>query len=256
MASFLASCFSSKDQPALVLDALQMTELLLSKVPDTYQYFFRREGVMHELEQMARQPFIVVRVRSKKGKSAKSSSAATTPGDTTPQFGMMTPSDDGGDAGDLGTRIALAAGGSVSAAARANATMEGLQKDAITLRAQHLKKMLKDSSAMDGSLKADAELNKLRALVKKLKDVSSEGVDKDTLAAKDKAKTALTSLAALLTSGNIMSSFEIQESGLIGGLLEFATSGNGNACKHISSKSNEARWLMVGAQLRTMSADV
>lgn len=230
MASFLASCFSSKDQPALVLDALQMTELLLTKVPDTYQYFFRREGVMHELEQMAKQPFVILKIKSKKGKSSnKSASTSSTPGDATPQFGTMTPADDGGDAADLGTRIALAAGGSVSAAARANATVEGLQRDAITLRAQHLRKMLKDSSAMDGSLKADAELNKLRALVKKLIDLSTESAD--PLAAEDKARNALTSLAALLTSGNVMSSFEIQESGLIAGLLQFATSGNGGACK-------------------------
>lgn len=206
-----------------------MTELLLTKVPDTYQYFFRREGVLHELEQMAAEPFIIIKSKSKKGKgTAKNGSAASTPGDTTPQFGTMTPADDGGDAGDLGTRIALAAGGSLSAAMRATATAEGLQKDAITLRAQHLRRMLKESSATDGSLKADAELNKLRALVMKLSDVSSDNTEAGLASAEAKAKMALTSLAELLSSGNIMSSFEIQESGLIGGLLQFATSGNDN----------------------------
>lgn len=231
MASFLASCFSAKDQPALVIDALQMTELLLTKVPDTYQYFFRREGVLHELEKMAAEPYVIVKPKSRKGKSSnKDSSAVSTPGNTTPLFGAMTPADDGGDAGDLGTRIALAAGG-VAAMNKANAVAEGLQKDSITLRAQHLKRMLKDSSAMDGSLKADAELNKLRALVKKLSDISADSGDSNVLANEAKAKVALASLADLLTSGNVMSSFEIQESGLIAGLLAFATSGKDSTCQ-------------------------
>lgn len=235
MASFLASCFSAKDQPALVLDALQMTELLLTKVPDTYQYFFRREGVLHELEKMAAEPYVIVKSKSKKGKgSNKGTSASSTPGTATPLPGTSTPADDGGDAGDLGTRIALAAGG-VAALNKANATAEGLQKDSITLRAQHLKRMLKESSAMDGSLKADAELNQLRALVKKLNDISAESADSDQAANETKAKAALSSLAEWLTSGNVMSSFEIQESGLIGGLLGFATSGNGSACEFKST---------------------
>lgn len=233
MASFLASCFSAKDQPALVLDALQMTELLLTKVPDTYQYFFRREGVLYELEKMAAAPYIIVKAKSKKGKSSnKDSSAASTPGNTTPLLGTTTPADDGGDAGDLGTRIALAAGG-IAAMNKANAVAEGLQKDSITLRAQHLKRMLKDSSTMDGSLKADAELNKLRALVKKLSDISADSSDSNTAADEAKAKTALASLADLLTSGNVMSSFEIQESGLIAGLLTFATSGKDRDCESV-----------------------
>lgn len=231
MASFLASCFSAKDQPALVLDALQMTELLLTKVPDTYQYFFRREGVLHELEKMAAEPYIIVKAKSKKGKGAnKDSSVASTPGSATPVFEIHTPADDGGDAVDLGTRIALAAGG-VTAMNKANVIAEGLQKDSITLRAQHLKRMLKDSSAMDGSLKADAELNKLRALVKKLGDISTESESSDVTVTENKAKAALSSLAEMLTSGNVMSSFEIQESGLIGGLLKFATSAKDSACE-------------------------
>jgi E3 ubiquitin-protein ligase TRIP12 len=230
MASFLASCFSSKDQPALVIDALQMTELLLTKVPDTYQYFFRREGVMHELEKMAAEPYVVVKPKSKKGKATAGTSTTSTPGNATPQFGMASPVDDGGDAVDLGTRIALAAGGvGAAAAARATTIQDGLIKDSITLRAQHLKRMLKESSAMDGSLKADSELNKIRALVKKLSDVAGEtGTSaKDVTATEKKAKAALASLATLLTSGNIMSSFEMQESGLIGGLLRFTSSSEG-----------------------------
>lgn len=221
-----------------MLDALQMTELLLTKVPDTYQYFFRREGVLHELEKMAAEPYIIVKPKSKKGKGAnKDSSAVSTPGNTTPLFGTMTPADDGGDAGDLGTRIALAAGG-IAAINKVNVTAEGLQKDSITLRAQHLKRMLKNSSAMDGSLKADAELNKLRALVRKLSDISQESAGIDLSANEKKANANLASLAELLTSGDVLSSFEIQESGLIGGLLQFATSGNDSACKSNTQRNS------------------
>lgn len=236
MASFLASCFSSRDQPSLVIDALQMTELLLTKVPDTYQYFFRREGVLYELEKMALEPLVALKSKSRKDKVATTtSSGASTPGFATPQLGTRTPVDDGGDSVDLGTRIAMAAGApaTTSALQRPTSQADGLQKDSITLRARHLKKMLKASSSNDGSLKADSELNKVRALVQKLLEVSptdgSTAVDTDS--AEQSARSALANLAKLFNTSNVMSSFEMQESGLIGGLLQFATSGNDASCE-------------------------
>jgi len=207
---------------------------------------------------MATEPYVILKPKSKKGKGAKQdSSAVSTPGNTTPLFGTMTPADDGGDAVDLGTRIAIAAGG-IAAMNKVNATAEGLQKDSITLRAQHLKRMLKNSSAMDGSLKADAELNKLRALVKKLSDISQESAGSDISTNENKAKAALLSLAELLTSGNVMSSFEIQESGLIGGLLQFATSGKDSGREFITQRTSNLPELifLVMSQSQTRNGGV
>jgi E3 ubiquitin-protein ligase TRIP12 len=50
IASFIGSILSSKDQPTLVICALQLVELLLIKAPNEYKLSFRREGVLHELE--------------------------------------------------------------------------------------------------------------------------------------------------------------------------------------------------------------
>ena len=206
-----------------------MTELLLVKVPDTYQYYFRREGVMFEIEQMAEEPLLVVS-KSKKG----TSSNASTPGasaSSTPMPGNATPADDGGDSADLGTRMAIAAGGSASTSLHQKilSSTESLQKDAVTLRAKHLRKMLSSSSKTDGSLKADASLQNIRSLVDALDAVSAEQNSKD---AERKATDALSTIANLFGSAkDPMSSFEMQESGLIGGLLRFATEGKDSSRK-------------------------
>ena len=53
MASFLAALLSSDDHTTLTINALQLAELLLIKLPDAYQYHFRRDGVLHEIERIA-----------------------------------------------------------------------------------------------------------------------------------------------------------------------------------------------------------
>ncbi|KAJ7286779.1 hypothetical protein C8J57DRAFT_571781 [Mycena rebaudengoi] len=50
VASFASSILSSKDHPTLVIGALQLINLLLTKVPALYKPMFRREGVFHEIE--------------------------------------------------------------------------------------------------------------------------------------------------------------------------------------------------------------
>ena len=50
MASFIVSILSSNDNPALVIGALQLVELLLIKLPHLYKVSLRREGVLHEIE--------------------------------------------------------------------------------------------------------------------------------------------------------------------------------------------------------------
>lgn len=46
---------STKDHPTLVVNALQLVELLLSKMASEYKPAFRREGVLHEIEMIADQ---------------------------------------------------------------------------------------------------------------------------------------------------------------------------------------------------------
>lgn len=220
MASFLGSCCNANDQLQLVVDALMMTELLLTKVPDTYQYYFRREGVMCELEKMAEKPLVLV--KSKK----TSSSASGTPTASTPTGntgGAATPTDDGGDAGDLGTRLAPQSLLATAVASKTYSNADAFYADSITLRARHLRKLLAQSAQGDGSLKADSALNRIRGLVAVLDEVSTPGLSHAK--ARTKADDALRELADLFTNENAMSSFEMQEGGLIGGLLRFATSG-------------------------------
>jgi E3 ubiquitin-protein ligase TRIP12 len=223
MASFLASCFSSRDQLSLVIDALQMTELLLVKVPDTYQFYFRREGVLYEIERMAGEALVL----KKKEKEKKASSSTSTPVESsasTPVPGTATPADDGGDSPDLGTRLAPLPA-ILSAPAKPLSPADAILQDSVTLRARHLVKMLTDSSS-DGSAKADSSLQKIRALVQTLDNAA--GLDLE--AGQSAAEQALRDISALFASSNAMSSFEMQESGLIEGLLRFATGGADSQC--------------------------
>ena len=53
VASFIGSILSSRDHPALVTGALQLVELLLVKSPTLYKASLRKEGVLHEVSQIA-----------------------------------------------------------------------------------------------------------------------------------------------------------------------------------------------------------
>ncbi|KAF3907884.1 hypothetical protein ABW21_db0200826 [Orbilia brochopaga] len=55
-ASFLASIYSQKDQPSSIAGALQISELLLRRLPEIYRYHFHREGVVSEIRKLAEQP--------------------------------------------------------------------------------------------------------------------------------------------------------------------------------------------------------
>ncbi|TXT15889.1 hypothetical protein VHUM_00392 [Vanrija humicola] len=53
MASFLGAIISSKDNPAFVQHALQLVELLATKLPHVFLTTFQREGVVFEIESLA-----------------------------------------------------------------------------------------------------------------------------------------------------------------------------------------------------------
>ena len=189
---------------------------------------------MYEIEKMADEPLLIV--SSSKSKSKAAAPSATDAGTSTPGTpatpnlpGASTPADDGGDTADLGTRTMTTVPATSSAAPKTLTSTESLQKDAITLRAKHLIKMLGESSKAGVSVKADSALNEIRALVDALDAVSAE---KTASAALAKAQAALETIAGLFASSkDPMSSFEMQESGLIEGLLRFATDGKGTVRK-------------------------
>lgn len=53
LASFVAAVLSTRDHPSLVHGALQLVELLTTKMPSVYSALLRREGVMWEIEDIA-----------------------------------------------------------------------------------------------------------------------------------------------------------------------------------------------------------
>ncbi|KAL1920442.1 uncharacterized protein VTP21DRAFT_819 [Calcarisporiella thermophila] len=51
-ASFLTGILAQQEYPTLVMGALQLAELLMKKLPDVYHYYFRREGVVFEMNRL------------------------------------------------------------------------------------------------------------------------------------------------------------------------------------------------------------
>lgn len=189
MASFASSILSAKDYPSLVIGALQLVELLLNKVPDEYKHAFRREGVFHEIETLAARSLVSPRSKEKE----KDTPEATTPAEPTiPAY--IPPS------------AALAA-------------IPGYKKlsslaidpdDAITLRARVIKFKYLSSEEQDESDDVSAAL---RRLVTRITDKNAP--EKDLL-------PSLVELASLFASPHTsVSSFELLQSGVVDGLLEF-----------------------------------
>ncbi|KAJ6581866.1 hypothetical protein B0H19DRAFT_1370075 [Mycena capillaripes] len=202
VASFASSILSSKDHPTLVIGALQLVDLLLAKVPALYKPTFRREGVFHEIEVLSGRNIVTAAKPTKEKdtkEKEKESSESPAP-----------------DNGDLPPPAPAAAAPGTSAAP----TIPGFKKlsslslepeDAITLRARVIQfKYLSgdDKGAGDGSFGA------LQRLVER---IGRDGSEKD-------AAEALHEMAALFGAPHSsVSSFELLQSGVVDGLLQFAT---------------------------------
>ncbi|KAJ7180903.1 hypothetical protein C8R46DRAFT_985964 [Mycena filopes] len=206
VASFASSILSSKDHPTLVIGALQLVDLLLAKVPALYKPTFRREGVFHEIEELSgRNVVSAVKPKEKEKETKekekeKEASESPAPPDELP-FPLAPP---------------------VASGSGAPPTIPGFKKltslslepeDAITLRARVIQFNYlsgDDKEAGDGSFAA------LQRLVEQLGRDESE---------KDAAE-ALHELAELFGAPHSsVSSFELLQSGVVDGLLQFATDG-------------------------------
>lgn len=174
-----------------MIGALQLVELLLAKVPTEYKPVFRREGVFHEIDALASRSVTISR---SKDKDKNEISEAPSPADT----GIPTA---------MGIPISVIA------------SIPGYKKpssssvepdDAITVRARVIRfKHL----ATDDSAGSDDVFAVLRRLVERITD---------TAASEKELATALGELAALFGSQHTsVSSFELLQSGVIDGLLQF-----------------------------------
>lgn len=197
VASFASSILSSKDHPTLVIGALQLVELLLSKVPTEYKPVFRREGVLHEIEALAART-VSPKAKDKDKDKDKDSSDVPAPAE------LATPA---------------------HIAATLAATIPGYKKlsslalepdDAITLRARLIR--FKHLGAEDNG-EEDNVFASLRRLVSQLTTRSASEKD---------LTTPLEELAGLFANPHTsVSSFELLQSGLVDGLLQFVTATEG-----------------------------
>lgn len=160
MASFLAAILSSRDQGPLVTNALQLVELLLVKMPDAYQYFFRREGVMHEIEAIAASPLVGSVSKSKRPSPSR-----------TPQIAAPAVTADQNSAeGSPGLTRALqhhvdgAAPAAVPPPRPILSPSEAQAQDMITLRARHLRDEYAGADS-EPALRARLALDRIEELV-------------------------------------------------------------------------------------------
>ncbi|SGZ20511.1 BQ5605_C021g09283 [Microbotryum silenes-dioicae] len=230
MASFLAAILSSRDQTPLRLLALQLVDLLLVKMPDAYQYFFRREGVMHELEQIAASP-ILVPPKSKHASPARPpkeepgvSSSSNAPSALSRALAQHASSPSAASTTPAGT---------TPTSLLSTAEMQG--HDLITYRARHLRNEY-GSTESESAVRAQQALENLRLLVKELDaftaSSSSGSPSRTSPRSVSKHEAEITRVLSRVASHfadelTALSSFELQESGLVEGLLRFATAETG-----------------------------
>ncbi|KAH9924830.1 hypothetical protein B0H21DRAFT_781413 [Amylocystis lapponica] len=196
VASFASSILSSKDHPTLVIGALQLVELLLSKVAAEYKPVFRREGVFHEIETLAAR--IVTSLKSKDKDKDKDKDVSDVPSPAE----SATP-----------TRVPISAALAASIPGYKKLSSLSLEPDdAITLRARVIK--FKYLSGEDGA-DSDDVFETLRRLVERIGDRSAN--EKELV-------SALGEVAGLFASPHTsVSSFELLQSGLVDGMLAFMT---------------------------------
>lgn len=234
MSSFLAAILCSRDQSSLLTNALQLVELLLVKMPDAYQYFFRREGVMHEIEKVATSPILSVpKSKSRRGSADQTPKAAEVTPTPSPAAGPSGIARALQQLGESSTATSTIAPGISSASAGVTApsisASDALAQDMITLRARHLRDHY-GSADSEPAVRARSALENIRKVVKAL-TVAAEAA-KISSKQEGAISALVDEVASLFSDGkNPMSSFEMSESGLVDGLLQFATKSEWTGCE-------------------------
>jgi E3 ubiquitin-protein ligase TRIP12 len=221
LANFLGSILASKEHSSLIISGLQLVELLLVKVPDVSHYLFRREGVLHEVEQLASAELL----------------APPPPKDSASVIARSTATEVAAEQDNAGPDLASVASptrpSGLTRALIANDARhdpsqlaENQMKDLVTLRARFVRDRYGSSSA-GSAQQATKDLKGIKELAKQLvmlSDVALEDGKPGRLA------TCLKHIAQLFVKPTkSISSFEMLESGLVDALLKFLLSCKGSS---------------------------
>lgn len=227
MASFLAAIISSKDNPHFLLCALQLVELLTTKLSDVYQISFAREGVVYEIEQLAKQELTTTKPSKKHDATEPEVTVKTEPEEISeagpsnpipPPRPISTPAlpEDFKPVFPPGVAAALAAQGfrmGVPTGPSSSKKPSMDQNDANILRARVLGAKKLFDVGKDDRNEATAVLDQLSLLVGQLCRPE---------ATETQLYDALRETAGHFTSADTaMSSFELIKGGVIDGLLAF-----------------------------------
>lgn len=216
MASFLCAIISSKDNDAFVLHALQIVELLVTKLPDIYQVSFLREGVVYEIEALANS-------ETKKEKAAKEATKNKAGEVDNADSRPATPSNPPGASeipGDLRSLLTLSGVsnqilfGQTSGQSTPRKSSSHLDPhDANIIRARMLMAKKIFDTGGDNQKAASKVLANISDLVKRLCEPGASEAD---------LREALRETASQFSSvEQSLSSFELLQSGLVDGLLDF-----------------------------------
>nr|XP_031864296.1 uncharacterized protein CI109_000209 [Kwoniella shandongensis]KAA5531368.1 hypothetical protein CI109_000209 [Kwoniella shandongensis] len=218
MASFLCAIISSRDNPIFVLHALQIVELLATKLPDVYQASFLREGVIFEIDALAEsetskektaREAALVKTEPETEEPAKTSTGAPVPSISEDLKPLL-------EISGLPGALALLAESSSSPSTpkKSSSSSSFLDPtDANIVRARMLQAKKVFEAGGDHKHAATKVLDDIGAMVKKLcRSEASEAELRDTLRV----------IASQFCSADqALSSFELLKSGLVDGLLEF-----------------------------------
>ncbi|KAK6908083.1 hypothetical protein I203_102084 [Kwoniella mangroviensis CBS 8507] len=220
MASFLCAIISSKDNPTFVQHALQLVELLATKIPEVYQASFLREGVVFEIDALAEQEMAKEKAAKEaalvKAEPKENEEPAAAPSISTPTNAPAIPE-------DLKPLLSLASipggipllGESPSGPSTPKRSSSSYldPSDANIVRARMLQaKKIFDVDG-DHHQAASQVLDEISAMVQKLcRMEANEAELRDTL--RDIA-------SRFSNVDQALSSFELLKSGLVDGLLEF-----------------------------------
>ena len=195
VASFIGSILTSRDNPILVTNALQLVELLLLKSPLVFRNSLRKEGVLHEVSTISK---IELKVKAKPPPPP----TEATNGDNGEGSSNPNPGEEGSGSSPVAQIVPP----------RKSSSVPSDPQDAYVLRARFIKvKYLSGGSDAGG----DAVFEALKSLIKALGDPDAS-VEQLSGTLKEIAKLFGSSSAAI-------SSFELLKSGLLDGLLAFAT---------------------------------
>jgi E3 ubiquitin-protein ligase TRIP12 len=174
----------------LVTNALQLVELLLLKSPSVFRSSLRKEGVLHEVSTISK---IELKIKAKP---------------VPPPSELLTGNNTEGNPSEEGSAPPPVP----VVVPRKSSSVPSDPQDAYVLRARFIKvKYLGGSSEAGG----DAVFESLKSMIKALGDIE---------ATNEQLSGTLKEIAKLFgSSGATISSFELLKSGLVDGLLAFAT---------------------------------